>query len=819
MRLLRLTVVAAVGMMTLSSCFWDSGDEPGRPVAKSSSAGPCKNANPPPPTSPDLNPAECRWWTNAEEIVGFDDVVIVTEEAGSGHFTMSALRAQTGEPAWTTPRLEGRDRKLKIVHWQGKPYASVRYQTGTGPAATFVSLAYDGDRTPVTWTSPDDRTRLHEQAVSSDDVVVIEHDSDKQSDVCEKIIDYAVIDPTNGRARPLLVPSCLSVDAFGDGWYARPFGSAPFPVAFNDYDEKLLWQVDQFTPEGATPDQPHDVAAGYGDYVVTRWTKDSGNPLDPSTDWVLAVHDRTGKIIATSPFGSRRLEKPDERDTVYGITTLASPNGKRLIFRGGRASVAVDLAAGTAVPLDPGLRPLSITDEGVIYAVNQQGAAVSVTGTTTWTGTTTSLVPATVVDGVAVVSSVPPAGKRVTATAWAFGLRAEAIAKRYAPMVWLHPDEPDFPTSTTAVALNSELWFNHNGICHDIEPVAKSIDEAILGRVGYVHSEGYPHEYGECGHPEGGKTYRSNEPIEGGLGFYIDVGDNILHGNKPDSAKHVHAPVYWEYVTDSGGRNAAYLYWFFYANDTYTGSHESDWERVAVQLTDGRPTGMVLWKHEATPCLVSWKSIDTTTDNEPVIFAAKGAHGSYPKEDSYTRYDGTQLGTDETRKGFEWHTAENPLPVRAQPWYGYRGNWGKPGATSFTSGKPGPNDDRDLQSALTTTPCDLERGFAGAWQSAESIDNPGHAKPYTLHVKLPDPRYTTKVTTTATYPGLGCNGEWVMTDSQPTKVVFREAMRPGPDPLCGSTGTVELTKTASGLHYTRTAGNSTQAATADLVSE
>ena len=73
------------------------------------------------------------------------------------------------------------------------------YQTSKGPAVTFVSLAYEGERTPVTWTSPDEHTRLHERQVSSDDVVVIEQDSPEHSDVCEQIIRYAVIDPTTGK--------------------------------------------------------------------------------------------------------------------------------------------------------------------------------------------------------------------------------------------------------------------------------------------------------------------------------------------------------------------------------------------------------------------------------------------------------------------------------------------------------------------------------------------------------------------------------------------------------------------------------------------
>jgi hypothetical protein len=800
MRWVRLAAVAAVSMMTVSGCWWDSGDVSGRPVVRSGAAGPCTNANPPPPTSPDLDPADCRWSTSAEEIVGFDDLVIVTEEVQPGQFTMSALRAQTGEPAWTTPRLDGRDRKLKIVHWRGKPFASVRYQTGKGPAATFVSLAYDGDRTPVTWTSPDDRTRLHEQAVSSDDVVVIEHDSDKQSDVCEKIIDYAVIDPTNGRARPLSVPSCLSVDAFGDGWYARPFGSAPFPVAFNDYDEKLLWQVDQFTPEGATPDQPHDVAAGYGDYVVTRWTKDSGNPLDPSTEWVLAVHDRTGKIIATSPFGSFANPDSEPHEAVWGITTLASPNGKRLIVRGGRASVAVDLAGGKVTMLDNLLRPLSITDEGAIYGVNHQGAAVSVAGGGTWTGDATTLIPATVVRGVAVVSSIPPAGKRATAPAWAFGLRRAETARRLAPLVHLADDEHSKPIDASLFIAHSELWWAHDSGCVP-DLVAKTVDERALAHGAYSHrlatstDPTHPIPCGEREHT--GREYRSNEnthpkrseDVPGSQGFYLDLDNDYRDWQEQG------APVYWEFHPGEHGKNA-FVYWFFYPYNDFINKHEGDWERIAVQVDGDTPTGVTFWKHELPPCQLPWDKVEHTGDGRPAIYAAKNAHGAYPHAGHYP----VPFGRDEASTGSDWRTWEQAKEVQAQPWHGFGGGWGVVAPVEIFSGPDGPNPLYDkAAAALTDTPCGP---FPGFWESTEPIAPPlGFDTKVSLVIEGGDAGH---VVGTLNYLDVACEGQLHATESTVDKIVATQVITRDPRGICTGQGTVTLTPDGEDLIFTFT---------------
>ena len=408
--------------------------------------------------------------------------------------------------------------------------------------------------------------------------------------------------------------------------------------------------------------------------------------------------------------------------------------------------------------------------------------------------------------------STPP--QLPSTTLPARGAGNQDTAERLAPQVWLHKDEADFPTSTTYVAQHSKLWFHHKN-CQDPGPVATNPDEGKLGRGEYQHPDGKPTRgISRCVHPSDAKVFRSNEPVDSGTGFYLDIDDDALHGNKPGPDKTVRAPVYWQYVDGGDGRRGAYLYWFFYANDDYTSNHESDWERVAVQVTDGKPTAVTFWKHEIPPCAIDWATLELTGDGHPVVYSAKGAHGSYARPGNYGRYDDKQLGDDETGAGFRWSTS----PVRnahEQPWYGYRGAWGDKGLLGVTSGKPGPNDGRDLAPALTTSPCPpvLPLGFDGTWRS-----KPNDSMPDAFTVKLSTTYHAEAlVVLPVRYVDPSCwDTAWTLSYASKDVALFREVRRDTTGTVCAN-ATVELRRTASGLHYLRTNDDHTPAGEVDLV--
>ncbi|MGX7828911.1 hypothetical protein ACTG9Q_27865 [Actinokineospora sp. 24-640] len=285
----------------------------------------------------------------------------------------------------------------------------------------------------------------------------------------------------------------------------------------------------------------------------------------------------------------------------------------------------------------------------------------------------------------------------------------QEMALRFAPTVWLHPEEENFPSSASDYIRESVLRFDHGDICEEgDEPVATDLDETRLGR-----GEGYPHKEAvrsgirnPCKHLDDGRTFHSNAPAEqgenGGRGFYLDSPEEARPGNTPDADKRVNAPAYWEYVPPKDGRASAYLYWFFYPYNEFRLSHEGDWERVAVQVEGDRPVGVAFAKHGAPACSTPWEDMPKS-GNRAEVFSAKGSHGSYPDEGDHPI--SWYQGTDHTGKGFAWDTSTTLLNVKDQPWYGYRGIWGKVGRIKVTSGPAGPWPKRDMSASLTTEKC------------------------------------------------------------------------------------------------------------------
>jgi hypothetical protein len=393
------------------------------------------------------------------------------------------------------------------------------------------------------------------------------------------------------------------------------------------------------------------------------------------------------------------------------------------------------------------------------------------------------------------------------------------IAQRLAPLVWLHKDETDFPTDTANVVRNSTLKFDHGDLCTDApDPVAATVEEAKLA------SDPYEVRAGVCGQERNWQTYRTNQPPnlgkDNGKGFYLDFSDDgkVRHGNTPDEDGQVHAPVYWDYHDpDDSGRDA-YLFWFFYAYDDYTANHESDWEHIAVQVDGDRPVGVTFFRHEIPPCFVPWEYVERSGER-PVVYAAQGAHGSYPRIGDYPRYDKKQWGTDHTGKDFPWDTSREVFNVTEQPWYGYRGLWGQLGRFDFTTGKAGPYPGRNLAGAMTTDKCpdeppQLPADFVGTWKTTTVTDSTA-ANPYGAELTLTTAA-SGQSAGTATYPGLGCGGGLILRDATPDTVILSELRSPAPQLICANTGTVTLTKSATGLHYTYNGDNRPGTATAEL---
>jgi hypothetical protein len=401
----------------------------------------------------------------------------------------------------------------------------------------------------------------------------------------------------------------------------------------------------------------------------------------------------------------------------------------------------------------------------------------------------------------------------------------QKLATRLAPQVWLYKDEPAFPSDTEFVVRSSTLRFDHGDLCVNApDPITAQVDEAKL-----ADDTAYQVKAGICGQEQNWPTFQttksSNLGKGNGKGFYLDFSDDkkVRAGYVPDDRKQVHAPVYWDYYDPDDSDRDAYLFWFFYPYDDYTGDHESDWEHVAVQVEGDKPVGMTFFRHELPPCFVSWDYLEMT-NGQPVVYSAQGAHGSYPRAGDYPRHNfKDQWGTDHTGKGFQWNTAADARSVVEQPWYGYRGLWGEIGLIDATTGKLGPYPGRDMSRAMTADPCPREPAqlpaeFTGKWKTTQPVTDPTTQASYQAELTI-NLATAGQRAGTSNYPGLGCTGTLSMLSAYPDRIVLAELRSPAPQLICANTGTIVLTRSGDGLLFSYTGDNRPGTATAQLVRE
>lgn len=403
----------------------------------------------------------------------------------------------------------------------------------------------------------------------------------------------------------------------------------------------------------------------------------------------------------------------------------------------------------------------------------------------------------------------------------------QALAEKFAPEVWLHKEEKNFPADADEFVRRSTLRFDHGAPCGDPRLVAERADPVKLGRGEHTH-QSLRRNQRDCTKDDDPVLFRSDLAAKdgNGKGFLLDLDDDARDGNKPVDGE-VDAPVYWEYLPGKGPGVGAYVYWFFYAYNDFNNNHEADWERVAVQVDGERPVAVAFSKHKVPACQVTWERLDTEGDH-PVTFSASGSHASYAFVGDFSRTDGHQVGTDRTGKHTRWPTWTDVRALRDQPWYGYRGLWGDLGIISHFSGVLGPYPKRDMSALLSTSPCTEQVGrvptdWVGTWKAARVQDpmaaQDSRAKDYTAEITVRQGQFGEQVGT-ATYPGLGCVGTLTLERGSQEAIVLRETREPdpaAPNQLCRTAGHTTIRGTPTGLSYSFVPERRPGPITADLV--
>lgn len=312
----------------------------------------------------------------------------------------------------------------------------------------------------------------------------------------------------------------------------------------------------------------------------------------------------------------------------------------------------------------------------------------------------------------------------------------QSIAAKYAPIVFLHPDEKYWPMSAEDfIAQSSLVWEHADPDCPDVilvgrgSPQRAGIDPWRLGarespEYQYLAKRGQafwsqpgraecrfvglPYRASEYTRPHDVARDVANERNDESQlrdlaeGFALDLDDSARIGARSVSgALYEGTPVYYDY---SGKEVVQTLtYWFFYGFSVpgkvggQLFGHEGDWERVSVSLSSRtqKPTFVAYFQHDAPPLVVAWSTVPKK-GTHPIVYSARQSHASYPVpgRDKVCYFARAQriCSLDVRSKGPAWLTWKSLRNLKyGVEWVDFGGAWGEVGAFSFTTGPLGPS--------------------------------------------------------------------------------------------------------------------------------
>ncbi len=275
---------------------------------------------------------------------------------------------------------------------------------------------------------------------------------------------------------------------------------------------------------------------------------------------------------------------------------------------------------------------------------------------------------------------VPPSAATEPSTAAPYCLtpvQQQALAERYAPILYFHPDEQNF-----------------------LQDPNTYIQQSTLRQERDFWGDKEVHGLGEVPPEELAGIGKDNEDADGQL--FLDhqneqLGDGIRAGDLANSKN--------LYQYDSATNTITYHLFYSY-NDGPPGlgdaqNHEGDWEKITVQLdSDFQPVEVRYSAHSGLDISRSWA--DAPKENgRPVSFVGQGSHANFPETGHWETQAPSWVTTDVAASGgIRFDLADQPaVDVLSQDWYGGHVLWGERGSGSEvgigdTTGPTGPSADK-----------------------------------------------------------------------------------------------------------------------------
>lgn len=241
----------------------------------------------------------------------------------------------------------------------------------------------------------------------------------------------------------------------------------------------------------------------------------------------------------------------------------------------------------------------------------------------------------------------------------------DALALRYAPTLYFHPDETNFP-------MDPEVFLEQSVLRKDGQ------DEPLAGR-GDLSADA-DGSYGQWQQLKDSVGSGNRKAADGSV--YLDHDDESL-GTDIRAGDPANSKLLYQY-----DRNTNTLsYFFFYGyNEGPQGvgdiqNHEGDWERITVQLDENdQPTEVRYSAHDGQGAVRPWS--EASENGHPVVYVAKGSHASLPEPGDWktNAYGILDEGSRDGRR-FESSSLglDAAVDVTRQDWYGSNVSWGERG--------------------------------------------------------------------------------------------------------------------------------------------
>lgn len=282
------------------------------------------------------------------------------------------------------------------------------------------------------------------------------------------------------------------------------------------------------------------------------------------------------------------------------------------------------------------------------------------------------------------------------------------LINKYAPVIYLHPDERYFPMSAeeyfTSPEVSVKKFVGKKRIVNG-KPTSRTETVIEKGKVNFQ------------------ELYNLSKKEISNDNLYIDIPDRVKFGSNPTENKNeqgaLTTPAYA--IAFEQGDKIYLQYIFLYGfnapyvikNELFLGAHEADLEHFTVELDKNtkRATNIFYAAHgENEGILLSRDQMMSEGQRylegtHPIVYIARGGHGTYPKEGIYVRFVG--MANDITQKGLRWEPKfirvyqknDERFDPKSMGWLYFPGTYGVRGVASIADKDWFGNGKKDIDTA------------------------------------------------------------------------------------------------------------------------